>query len=69
MRRRDPNSMLIADSNPTDKTHYRDVFGKEFDGLRTETFDWLKGQELAVFLFWAGNYPVGAGGIAIAPVR
>ncbi len=69
MRRRDPNSMLIADSKPTDKTHYRDVFDKEFDGLRTETFDWLKGQELAVFLFWAGSYPVGAGGIAIAPAN
>lgn len=69
MRRRDPNSMLIADNKPTDKTHYRDVFGKEFDGLRTETFDWLKGQELAVFLFWAGSYPVGAGGIAIAPAN
>lgn len=69
MRRRDPNSMLIADDKPTDKTHYKDVFGKEFTDLRKETFDWLKGQELAVFLFWAGNYPVGAGGIAIAPAN
>lgn len=69
MRRRDPNSMLIADNKPTDKTHYKDVFGKEFTDLRKETFDWLKGQELAVFLFWAGNYPVGAGGIAIAPAN
>lgn len=69
MRRRDPDSMLIADDKPTDKTHYKDVFGKEFTDLRKETFDWLKGQELAVFLFWAGNYPVGAGGIAIAPAN
>jgi len=34
MRRRDPNSMLIADDKPTDKTHYKDVFGKEFPDLR-----------------------------------
>src|SRR5690554_7771289 len=61
--------MLIADDKATDKTHYKDVFGKEFTDLRKETFDWLKGQELAVFLFWAGNYPVGAGGIAIAPAN
>ncbi|MBE0673331.1 MAG: DUF4914 family protein, partial [Bacteroidales bacterium] len=37
--------------------------------LREETFKWLMGQELAVFLCFAGNYPVGSGGIVITPLN
>jgi len=69
MRRRDPGTMLIADDKPTDKKKYIDECGEDFSKLRTETFDWLKDQELAVFLYFAGNYPVGYGGIAIAPAN
>jgi hypothetical protein len=69
MRRRDPGTMLIADDKPSDKKRYADVYGKDFSELRTETFDWLKNQELAVFLYFAGNHPVGVGGIAIAPAN
>ncbi len=49
MRRRDPNSMLIADKNPTDKPRYEDVYHKDFEILRMDTFDWLKNQELIFF--------------------
>lgn len=69
MRRRDPDTMAIADDKPTDKDKFEDVFGYKFDKLRNETFDWLKKQELAVFIYYAGNYPVGIGGIAIAPAN
>ncbi|WP_044117733.1 DUF4914 family protein [Alkaliflexus imshenetskii] len=69
MRRRDPDTMAIADDKPTDKDRFEDVFGYKFDKLRNETFDWLKKQELAVFIYYAGNYPVGIGGIAIAPAN
>ena len=69
MRRRDPDTMLIADNKPSDKLRFSEVYGKDFSELRGETFDWLKKQELAVFLYFAGNHPIGYGGIAIAPAN
>jgi hypothetical protein len=39
MRRRDPNTMVIADNNPTDKKRFIDKYGYEFSSLQTETFD------------------------------
>lgn len=69
MRRRDPNCMVIADEQPTDKPRYVDRFGKPFDGLRQETFDWLKTQELAVFPFHAGEPGKGADALVVAPAN
>ena len=37
MRRRDPDSMRIADERPTDKPRFADVYGYPFRDLRTET--------------------------------
>lgn len=69
MRRRDPDTMLIGDAGPTDKKRFAEAYGYEFSKLRSETFEWLKGQELGIFLCFAGNYPVGAGGIVITPLN
>jgi len=69
MRRRDPDTMAIADNLPSDKIRFKDKFGYEFDLLKTETFQWLKEQELAVFFYFAGNNGIGVGGIAIAPAN
>lgn len=69
MRRRDPDTMSIADDKPTDKETFKAKFGYEFDSLKNETFDWLKSQELAVFLYFAGREGIGVGGIAIAPAN
>ncbi len=69
MRRRDPDTMLIGDTKPTDKKRFSDAYDYDFGELREETFEWLKGQELAVFLCFAGNYPVGSGGIVITPLN
>jgi hypothetical protein len=69
MRRRDPDTMAIADSLPTDKTRFKDKYGYEFDSLKKETFQWMKEQELAVFFYFAGNNGIGVGGIAIAPAN
>lgn len=69
MRRRDPDTMLIGDSNPTDKKRFSEAYNYHFDELRGETLSWLKKQELAVFLCFAGNYPVGSGGIVITPLN
>lgn len=67
MRRRDPNTMLIADNQPTDKPLFKDKMGYEFGQMKAETFEWMKQQDLSVFLFWAGHFGVGLGGMAIVP--
>ena len=67
MRRRDPDTMLIADDKPTDKKRFNQRFNYEFDSLRTTTFDWLKEQDLAMFFFFAGREGIGIGGIAVVP--
>jgi len=69
MRRRDPDTMLIGDDGPTDKKRFSEEYGYEFSGLRKETFGWLGGQEIGIFLCFAGNYPVGAGGVVVTPLN
>lgn len=69
MRRRDPNTMFIADELPTDKPLFKDEFGYDFKKLEGETYDWFKGEELCAFLYFAGYYPIGAGGLVIAPAN
>ncbi|MDR0957837.1 MAG: DUF4914 family protein [Clostridiales bacterium] len=56
MRRRDPESMLIADEYPTDKTRHDDIIKTPFDQIRKETFDWLaEREELILMPFFSGN--------------
>ncbi len=69
MRRRDPDTMTIADDLPTDKETFFHRFGYDFSSLKNETFEWLKNQDLAVFLYFAGRENIGVGGIAIAPAN
>ncbi len=69
MRRRDPETMVIADNEPTDKNRFIDKYGYAFSGLQAETFDWLKQQDLAVFFYFAGRKNIGSLGIAIAPAN
>ncbi len=69
LRRRDPNSMVIADNSPTDKPKYKDRFGKEFEEDRQKTFDWLKTQDLLILPFFAGNdkFKIGYEALAVMP--
>lgn len=69
MRRRDPGTMVISDDKPTDKTRFRDKYGYEFSTIQKETFEWLEGQDLAVFFYFAGRRGIGSLGIAIAPAN
>jgi len=69
MRRRDPDTMVIADDKPTDKPLFKDRFHYEFNTLRKDTFDWLKQQDLGIFCFFAGRDGIGAGGIAVVPAN
>jgi len=69
MRRRDPDTMFIADDRPSDKPRFKERFGYDFGRLKRETIDWLKDQELALFFYFAGNNNLGVTGIAVAPMN
>lgn len=69
MRRRDPNTMAIADNLPTDKETFKSRFGYEFEKLEGETYKWLESQDLGVFFYFAGRCNIGCGGIAIVPAN
>ncbi|MFW5985356.1 MAG: DUF4914 family protein [Halanaerobiaceae bacterium] len=69
MRRRDPNSMVIADDLPTDKVRFEERFDFPFTDLRAETFSWLKNQELCLFFFNAGPEELGINACAVAPAN
>ncbi|MFP4552013.1 MAG: DUF4914 family protein [Spirochaetales bacterium] len=68
MRRRDPEAMVIADDQPTDKRRYADRFGTSFDKTRTETFEWLAEQDrLIVLPFMSGDKNAGCPTLLVAP--
>lgn len=68
MRRRDPNSMVIADLKPTDKPKFKEKYGQDFDELRTATFKWFESQdELLVLPFMSGGDEFGYESLLVAP--
>jgi len=69
MRRRDPDSMLVADENPTDKPLFSDLYHYPFANLRDEVFDWLSEQELIVLPFSAGGLELGYDSLLVAPAN
>lgn len=69
MRRRDPDSMVIADDKPTDKPRYKDLFGEDFSVLKDETYDWLKKQDLIFFPFKSGGLSHGYDSVLLAPAN
>src|SRR6056297_3201147 len=69
LRRRDPESMIVADDLPSDKVNFKDVFDKDFTDLRQETFDWFKEQDLAMFCFASGQMIEEFPSIAIVPLN
>ncbi len=69
MRRRDPDCMLIADDDPSDKPHFHDRFNYPFDQMRKEIIEWFKQQELLVFPFTAGHESLENHALFIAPAN
>ena len=67
MRKRDPDCLVIADKGATDKPRFADMWGMEFDGVRKETFEWLKTQELIVVPYLAGGPRLGYPSVMVAP--
>ena len=69
MRRRDPESLVIADELPSDKTRFADRYDAPFSPLRSEIIDWLSQQDLVVVPFKAGGLEHGYPACMIAPVN
>ncbi len=72
MRRRDPESMVIADDRPTDKRRFDKVFeeqGISFEAFREEVLAWLADQELIVLPFFSGGEDLRYGSLLIAPLN
>ncbi len=56
MRRRDPNSMVIADESPTDKPTHEQRFGTSFEPIREHALEWFKNQtDIICMPFLSGN--------------
>ncbi len=69
MRRRDPDCMYVNNISKTDKIHFNETFGYNFEILRTKTFDWLEKNELIVMPFMAGGKEYGYPALLVAPVN
>lgn len=67
MRRRDPDTMIIADNQPSDKPHFSSRFSGDFGDFRQEILDWLKKQDLIVLPFYAGSPDLGYQSLMIGP--
>ncbi|MCB9758070.1 MAG: DUF4914 family protein [Candidatus Omnitrophica bacterium] len=67
MRRRDPDTMVIADEKATDKAHFNDRFNTPFSQFRQEVLDWLKKQDLLIVPFYSGNKTLNCPSLLIGP--
>ncbi len=69
IRRRDPESLVVGDAEPTDKPRFEDRFKKPFASLRSDVFAWLRERELLVMPFSAGGRDLGYGALLVAPAN
>jgi hypothetical protein len=69
MRRRDPDSMVVADDAPSDKPRFEDRFGVPFARARQDILDWLSGQELILVPFRSGHADHGYDSLFIGPAN
>ncbi|VAX37997.1 FIG00614596: hypothetical protein [hydrothermal vent metagenome] len=69
MRRRDPDSMVIADDKPTNKVKFSERFKQPFTDFRQETLDWLKGEELIILPFYSGSEDLRYDSLLVAPLN
>ncbi len=69
MRRRDPDCMVIADRQPTDKERFEERYGEPFEPLREQIFTWLKQQPLVVLPFMAGSAQIAFPALLVCPAN
>lgn len=69
MRRRDPNAMLIGDTEPTDHQRFDDVYHYPFTELRQKTFKWLSENPLILYGYVTGKKGLGRDALVVAPAN
>ena len=67
MRRRDPDSMVVADEGPSEKPRFVDRFAGPFAPVRREILGWLSEQQLIALPFVSGSREFGYDSLLIAP--
>ncbi len=67
MRRRDPDCMVIADTEATDKQRYIERYQGDFSQLRKLSLDWLSSQSLILMPFMVGDEDLGYPALLVAP--
>jgi hypothetical protein len=67
MRRRDPDCLVVADDQPSDKDRYDRRFGEPFAGVRRATFEWLERQDLLLLPLYTGGRQLGYATLLVAP--
>ena len=67
MRKRDPDSLVVADDLPSDKPKFEKLYGKKFGPIRQETLNWLSEQDLVIVPVLAGGGKLGYPAMMIAP--
>lgn len=69
MRRRDPDTLVVADNHPSDKPKFQERFSVPFQSLQTEIFSWLKNQDLFLLPFYAGSQELNYAALLIGPLN
>ncbi len=69
MRRRDPDTLIVADQYPSDKPKFQERFNIPFKSLQKEIFDWLKKQNLIMLPFYAGSKDLNCQALFIGPLN
>ena len=69
MRRRDPDTLVVADNHPSDKPKFQERFSIPFQTLQTEIFDWLRKQDLILLPFYAGSQELNYPALLIGPLN
>ncbi|MCI0502880.1 MAG: DUF4914 family protein [Fusobacteria bacterium] len=70
MRRRDPNCMVIADDQPTDKDTFINRFKEDFTSLKKDTIEWFKGLDNVIAMpFMSGGKKFGYPSLVLAPAN
>jgi hypothetical protein len=67
MRRRDPDSMVIADTLETNKPRFEQRFGQPFEPIRGQILQWLGQQDLLLLPFMAGTESLGYDALLVGP--
>ena len=69
MRRRDPDCMVVADEEPSDKPRFSDRFAVPFQDWRGEIIGWLATQSLIALPFRAGRRESNYDALLIVPAN